>query len=156
MRTKIGSPSGILNRRILARVALLLAAPALLAAAAPAHAASFFCGTDGSGNPYCSYIGPVRQAYVNKFGAALLYWDASITAADAQAAAETVGIVPPQVNSFFAGIIRLSEDPAHPEWEGSYLYSTVLAAKLAGMEVSVQMRPAWAGYLEIDRVWVRP
>lgn len=123
-----------------------------LAFPAPTEAASFTCVITTSGVPACTYTGPVRFTYANENGSVLLFWDASITAAQVQAEAASVGLEAPDYVLFEAAALNATATPDF----AAFAYATMLTAQVSGAEVGIQMRPpSYSGRLRIDRIHLR-
>lgn len=127
---------------------------------------TFSCLTSSTGVVYCVYTGLVRQIYVNNGRLVLVYPDSQVTPAHIQSEVETSGFETywgVDVTSFIAFGVRSPEDslqttdPATFRYQTDFVskaYSLLLAAKLSGTPVNLQMRGVAGGYLEFDRVWL--
>ena len=115
-----------------------------LLAIRPALAGQPTC-QQNQGSPYCQYIGAVEQAYINEDGVILLYFD---TALDLTSPS-SVGIT--GVTRDAAAAYKFDDDPEYAK----LLYASILSAQARGVNVAIQMRRVYSGYLVIDRIWVR-
>jgi|GEM_PF-797177 len=106
-----------------------------------AHAAAPSCHS-GSGG-YCQYTGKVKRLYVNTGNIILLYFEESITPADAAVAGVTI-------TNGGATAFNIATNPEFAKM----FYSTALAAQASNRNVTIQMRGNQSGYLKFDRIWL--
>lgn len=151
---------------MIAALALVLAWPALAQSGAEKSAATFSCNVDSSGLVYCVYSGPLDAVYVNTNHMILIYPDPSISGSLVQSEVDRTGFEAHHDTSVlhhYAFAIEIpseyirSTDPQlfHRMSEfADKAYAGALAAQFAGKRVNVQIRSAFGGWLEIDRIWI--
>lgn len=128
-------------------------------------ASTFTCPTSSTGIIYCTYSGLVKQVYVNSGRLLLIYPEADLTATVMQSEVEGSGYETywgVDVSAFTAFAVRApakSVETSDPDefhsmtQYASKLYSLMLASKLSGTRVGLQLRGGESGYLEIDRAY---
>lgn len=102
------------------------------------------CNQNGS-DPYCSYNGTIERLYINASNVMLIYFESAMDPSVAQ----NVGF---SVTSGNAAALKITESNSD---FFQLLYSTALAAKMAGSTVSMQMRGNESGYMKVDRIWLK-
>lgn len=95
-----------------------------------------------NGTPYCQYVGPVSQAYVNANKDVLLFFDVPF----GSAAEMTI----PGVSNLSACVVVGAGNLDFAKM----FYASALAAQAGGKTVTVQMWGSAIGYAACDRIWV--
>ena len=101
------------------------------------------CNTH-NGAGYCEYTGKVTRIYINENNLILIYFDVPVDLDHAN----SFGF---GITNDFAAAIDADDKPMF----SSLLYATALDAQRTGRNVELQMRGNKAGFLKIDRIWLR-
>lgn len=123
------------------KIVLLTAGIFLLSSSA--FAGKPICKTTSSGTPLLQYTGKVKQLYVNSGNLILLYFDESISIAEAADCGFTI-------TNGTAASYGITENP---QFAGMF-YSTALAAQVSQKQITIQMYGVKSGYMKFDRIWL--